>query len=710
MTKTMQQTFTVTVLAAALFAVYGPALAEGPESSVSVGIGNWSNDRHQSGIFDGMRDGGGYLLLDADILKRDDATGTWLGLKLRNLGLDNREIKGVWERQGDIGASVEYSRIPRDNQWTFNTGLLGIGKTTQTVVTIAPGTGRDVELGTVRDRYTVKFFKNLGDGFKFNVSFRNEDKDGTRLWSRGGQPEFAVEPIDSTTRQLEAILTYSRDRLQLSAGYYGTSYNNAHSMVVTTGTASGSTTPATLNVTLPLDNRSHEFFVNGGYNFTPTTRGTFKASYSKATQNEFLPTAAAGLTWCGTCTPDALSPDHLKGRLDTTLLEAGLTAKPMPNLSLVANLRYRKFEDKTPIQGVVFSGSTPTVFNTPWSYKNNVGKLEATYRLPQSYSLLGGIEYNAQDRWVPSRGTLYVPFRAKLDETTYRVQLKKSMSETVNGSIAFAHSNRDGGRYTLPGDTYEDVINPLNIADRKRDKWRGMLDWSPTDRVNLQFAIEDSRDKYSGLPFGIQSGRGSVYSVDGSFQLSADWTINAWYSRDHNRAKERTQREDCVGAGQCRGTLQDLAELIKDNDLSEIGTSFGIGVRGTAIGKLKIGGDLEQFRSVNRYRQDLTLLSAGSGLPVEQAGAVTLVPPPDITNKMLRLKLFAQYPIQKNADLRFNLIYERWRTDDWSWTMFPVGGGTTPWAMMQTTDGTTTTAKPKQTSTFAGVRYIYRFE
>src|SRR3990172_8582033 len=166
MKKKPKQTFKATALAAALLSVYGPALAEGPESSVSVGIGNWSNDRPQRGIYDGMRDSGGYLLLDADILKRDDATGTWLGLKARNLGVDNREIKGEWLRQGNIGLSLEYSRIPRDNPFTFNTGVTGIGTTTLLVPTpsIATGTGTNVELGTVRDRYTAKFFKSLGDG------------------------------------------------------------------------------------------------------------------------------------------------------------------------------------------------------------------------------------------------------------------------------------------------------------------------------------------------------------------------------------------------------------------------------------------------------------------------------------------------------------------------------------------------------------------
>ena len=700
MSKRMKQTFKVTALAAALLSVYGPVLAEGPENSVSIGIGNWSNDRAQRGIYDGMRDSGAYGLLDADILKRDDATGTWLGLKARNLGLDNREIKGEWLRQGDIGGSLEYSRISRDQPFIYNTGVQGIGTTTLRVPTpsITPGTGANVELGTVRDRYTLKFFKNFGGDLKLNVSFRNETKDGTRGWGRGGAAEFAVEPIDSTIRLLEATLNYSRDRLQLSAGYYGTSYDNANSMVTTSLTSGAS--PYFLS--LPLDNKSHELFLNGGYNFTPTTRGTFKASYSRVTQDEGLG------NFGGTASP--LAPPNLDGRLDTTLLEIGLTSRPMPKLSIVANLRYRDFADKTPVRGIVFNAAnTPTVYNTPFSYTNAVGKLEATYRLPQAYSLLGGIEYNAQDRQVPGMGTLYVPFRASLDETTYRLQLRKSMSETVNGSLAYLHSKRDGSSYTLPGDTLEDAINPLNIADRKRDKWRAMLDWSPMDKLGFQFTIEDAQDKYSGMvgPYGLQDGTARLYAVDASYQVNSAWQIHAWYTRDKTTAREITQR-DGANANPARDSGA-VAEADKRTDLSETGDSLGLGVRGRVSGRLKVGGDVESFRSVNEYQQSLTLLDGRPRYQSNFAGTLTVVPTPNITNKLLRFKLFAEYAVQKNADVRVNLIHERWSTDDWSWMMFPASGPT-PWAYGTTTDGTTVTAVPKQNSTFVGIRYIYRFQ
>lgn len=709
MRQKTNETLRLTALAAALLSVYGPAVAEEPQGSVSVGGGGWTNDRHQAGMYDGMRDKGFYPTLDADVQKRDDDSGIAWGLKVRNLGLDTREINVEAQRQGDIGGSFEYNRIPKDNPYTIDTGLLRSG-TREIVPTpsITPGTGRDLELSTVRDRYTAKFYKALGEGFTFNASYRIENKDGNRQWGRGGAPEFAVEPINSTTRQWEAVLNYADAKLQFSGGYYGTSYDNSNGLVVTT--LSTPTANTTYNLSLPLDNQSHEVFLSGGYSFTPTTRGTFKASYSRATQNDFLPTARPGLVW-GTstgclapgdsCRPSPFSPDHLKGRIDTTLIEGGLTSRPIQDLSLVANLRYRNLEDKTPIKGYVWNEdvvpAVPTVFNTPWSYKTWTGKVDATYRLQGGYSLLGGAEYSSQDRWVPSKGTIYVPFRSDLDELTLRAGVRKAMSETVNGSLTYLYSNRDGGRYTKPGDPVlepgEDRINPLNIADRKRNKIRGVVDWAPMDRFTLTLSGEYSHDDYSGLPDGLEKGKAYSVGLDGSYQLSKDWSFNAWVSFDQTKADETT-----LNVAQTTGVVQ----AIKDNNLKENGTSFGVGLRG-AVEKLKLGADLERFRSVNKYNQNLDVLTAGGALNAN------LVPTPDITNKMLRLKAFAQYPMQKNADIRFNFIYEKWRTDDWTWMFLPASGPT-PFVYGTTTDGTSVFAEQKQHSVFGGVRYTYRFE
>jgi MtrB/PioB family decaheme-associated outer membrane protein len=708
MRKSTSETLRLSALAAALLSVYGPVLAEDAQGEVSVGGGGWTNDRHQAGQYDGMRDKGFYPNLDADVQKRGDAGITW-GLKVRNLGLQTREIEGSVERQGDIGGSIEYNRIIRDDPNTIDTRLFRDG--TRQIVPVSPlspagttpangpGTGRDLEIGVVRDRYTAKFYKALGEGLTFNASYRIENKDGNRLWGRGGAPEFSLEPINSTTRIWEGVLNYAGAKLQLSGGYVGTSYENSNGLVVTSLStlAAGSF----YNLTLPLDNKSHEVFLNGGYNFTPTTRGTFKASYQRATQNEFLPTARPGLTFPAGEAPIATAPHHLNGRLDTTLLEAGVNSRPLSELTVNANVRYRNLDDKTPLH--VYASAGGGVYNTPWSYKTLSGKADATYRLKDGYSLLGGAEYSHQDRWVPSKGTLYVPFRSNLDELTLLAGVRKAMSETVNGSLTYLWSHRDGSTYKTPdpAEYGENSINPFNIADRKRNKLRGMVDWAPVDRVTLTFTGEVAKDDYSGKPDGLDNGKAYTLGLDGAFQLNNDWSLNAWVSYNQTKAEEK-------GLQIARTTL--VLEALKENHLKENGTSFGVGVRGK-VEKLKLGADLERFKSVNKYNQDLTPITAAGNLNAN------LVPVPDVTNKMLRLKAFAEYPIQKNAELRFNFIYEKWQTDDWTWMSFPPGGsqpfaycGNNATCTGATTDGTTVFADQKQHSVFGGLRYIYRFE
>lgn len=712
-------------------AVFGAAWADEaeinelikPDSSVSVGIGNWTNDRHQQGIYDGMRDDGPYGLLDADINKRNDATGTWYKLKATNLGLDNREVKGEYLRQGNVGVTVEYNRLSRDNPNTYSTRLQGIGSTTQTVSTSAiRGPLQTINPGTTRDAVGLGIYKNLAPGLDFNLTFKNEEKNGTRAWGRGGQAEFAVEPIDSTTRQLEGVLSYSTKSWQLSGGYSGSWYENNNGLVRMTNAGLAINNTNTTYLSLPLDNQAHQLFLNGGYSFTPTTRATMKLSYTRATQNDHLPTQdIAGLSLAG-------SPQSLKGEINTTLVQLGLTSRPIKNLSLVANLRYHNFDDVTPVNQFVrpaagCSAANQCVDNTPFSYKTITGKLEGTYRLAEGYNLTAGVEERRQDRDVPvsnsfGTGTLagadtqrVVPMRSKVDETTWRLELRRSMSETLNGSLAYLYSERTGSSYLKvagPGNSItngiaapgpSNMINPLNIADRDRSKVRFALDWTPLESLSFQFNVEEGRDKYdhsSDRPYGLQEGKNRLYAVDVSYTLSEKWKFNAWYSFDQSQAKQSNSRLNNGGA---------TAVLRKDYDLQDTGNSVGFGVRGEATSRIKLGGDLQWSRNVSRYDQDLTALSAGTVVPTNFTAGLA-----DIENKLIRLSLFSAYSLDKSSDVRIDFIHERWETNDWSW-MYANGtpfvyGGTAAGA----TDGTTVTSNPKQTSSFVGVRYIYKFQ
>lgn len=680
-------TFRLTAVAAAMLAAYGSAFAEDdeirqlsqPESSVSLGVGYQSDDRQQLGVFDGMRDDGLYGLFDADVVKRDEATGTWYILRAAKLGMDSRSLEAEVQKQGDIGGFISYRRIPREHPLNIGTSLGGIGHEVQVVNSVG---FRKKELSIYRDLFQAGFNKNLMSGLDLKVGLKHEEKQGDRHWGyRTAGMYFLTEPIDSVTRQLDLTLEYSADRLQLAGGYSGSWFGNRTDLVTAVRGAE------VTEMSVPADNQAHQFFLNGGYSFTPSTRGTIKLSHSTATQDESLPNPSAYLG----------ARDSLDGEVVTTLMELGLTSRPTDNLSLMANLRHHDVDDRTSRTG--FVNDDEARYYTPFDYTTNSAKLEAAYRLPSRFKLIAGVDYKQQDRSAPrTEDERVAPFNKDMDETTYRLQLRRSMSETLNGALTFARSERDGSGRVLPhepvaGATVADLITPIHIADRTRDKWRLSLDWAPAERFGLQFNVEESHDDYDredGRPFGLKSGRAGLVSLDANYQVNDDWQLTAWLSHDETRARQIGESVNTNGAGTVI-----TSRVIREATLADKGDSVGLGVRGSLGSRLKLGADLQWTRNVSSYDEDLS-----------RARTATEEPLQDIESKVTRFSMFATYALRKNADLRFDVVHERWRTDDWTWTFadgdtFEYNEGGNP---------TTVSVKPRETTNFIGARYIYKFQ
>jgi MtrB/PioB family decaheme-associated outer membrane protein len=671
-----------------------------PQSEISAGIGYWSNDRPRLGTYDGMNKQGAYGLIDAFVNKRDEATGTWIGIEGRNLGMEAMDLRFDWLRQGNFGTFLLYERTPRDEPYTVRTAVAGIGTPVQRVPSpsATPDQLGTIHLGTRRDAWTGGLAKHFGQGYEFRVTFKNEEKKGDRLWGRGGAAEFAAEPIDANTKQLEAVLSHTGEKFQVQGGYYGSWYTNAIKLVDTSLTTGAN--PFFLSQ--PLDNQAHQLFANGGYNFTQRTRGTFKVAYTRATQDEQIPVGPGVPTFAG-------APTSLDGQLDTTLMQVGVTQRTTNEFSWLASLRRYESDEKTPQVRVVQTGTPaapcPTcVDTTPLTIKTLSGKLEGTYRFAQGYAVTGGYDYSNQDRNVPvgdfTAGVdnqRYVPWRTEVEENTFRVELRRALSEMLNGRVALSHSKRDGSEYTRTNELQSDLINPIHISDRDRNKLKLMLDWTPMQALTLTFNVDYAQDDYEvsdSRPYALVDGQAAAYSIDAAYAINENWQLTAFYTRDQAEATQRGQRAASTGAG----------EAVKEAHLEDIGDTVGLGLRATLTAKVKAGLDFLYSKTVNKYPERITLIGPGSVFPV--SGGVTGAPLPDITNKLLRVNLHAVYALAKNALVRFDYIYEQWKTDDWSW-MFADGS---PFTYGTTTDGTQVVQAPKQTANWLGVRYIYRFQ
>jgi hypothetical protein len=288
----------------------------------------------------------------------------------------------------------------------------------------------------------------------------------------------------------------------------------------------------------------------------------------------------------------------------------------------------------------------------------------------------------------------YVPWRTEVEETTLRLQLRRSLSQTVNGSIAYLHSRREGSDYTLTNEAESDEINPIHIADRDRDRLRVMVDWMATEALTMTFNAEGAIDKYdfsTARPYGLREGTAANFSFDMAYSFADQWQLTGFYARDNTKATQVGQRAPT-------GTA---APAEKDAELEDIGDTLGAGLRGTLMPRLRVGADVLYVKNVNKYPEAVTLTGAGTLYPAGITG-----PLPDIKNELTRFKLHAIWALQKGSDIRVDYIHERWQTDDWSWLF--ANGSTFTYGT--TTDGTQVTQNPKQVADYLGIRYIYRFQ
>lgn len=702
-------------LALILFAAFGLAHAEEdevaqlihPESSVSAGLGITSENSEGRAIFgqySGLRNNDTNLLLDINLVKLQDETGLWTKFEGHNLGLDNRELYFSQNKQGDWKYSVEYNELVRHDPRTINTGLQGAGTTTPTVVSLGtPGAGANLNLDINRKEFGLGGEKWLTPDLMFELSAKNEDRNGARLSGAGiaclpagfssvtcsslaAAMLMLPESINSTTRQFEAKLNYSGEKFIVSGGYYGSFFTNANGSLnptvsgnlvnpdgttLDTGVSPGNTLAGYLQqpVALPPDNQAQQLYVSGNYAFTPTTRTTFKYAYTHATQNEDF--GSMGLTGA----PAGVS--NLGGIMDSNVAQLGVTVRPMDKLSMLGNLHYENKADKTPL----------ALYDSPYSNDLNsskrlTGKLEASYKLPDNYRATLGIDYASVHRDLPvSTAAIYnvnatifplSGFREDTRELGYRAELRRSMSETVNAAISYSLSKRDGGSWLNIGPYSAVGTYPMTMLDRKRDKVKASADWTPVNNLSLQFMFEEGMDTYTGpTNKGLRDTSMKSYGVDAALSVSEKWKLTGYVNRG-----DQTQHVDYnVGY---------LAEL------EDVSTSFGMSVVGKPASRLEVGGDWSYLDDHNRYQQILATGAAivGGGLP-------------EVTYRVTSLKLFGKYMLEKNADIRIDLVHQKVRFSEWTW-----GSNGTPFAY---SDNTTVSMRPIQSVTFLGGSYVYKF-
>ena len=226
-------------------------------------------------------------------------------------------------------------------------------------------------------------------------------------------------------------------------------YNNQYNQLNIAGgvPALAAPPPAFTPIALPPDNHSHQLHLSGGYGFTPTTRGTFKVAYAEARQDDAFPTGAAV----------PLAPgigNNLEAKVDTTLAQAGIVSRPMPKLTLRADLRYEDRDDKTPVRAATSpppAQRPPRARNEPRSIRTTKGKAEASYLLPDAVP---------PDRRHRLRGEEAQHLRRARSSATARRPRKRPTGSSCGARcrkpdrrVSYIYSDRDGSPFVTTTQT-----------------------------------------------------------------------------------------------------------------------------------------------------------------------------------------------------------------------------------------------------------------
>lgn len=719
--------FSKTVLALAMLALLGQvqAVSNDSEVAINVGVGGLQGeraDRARFGQYNGLRTGSsGIGILDFNYRRSKEETDQLILFQGSNLMGESRELDLLWKKPGDWKFGATYGELVRYDPNTITTSLIGAGTTTPQV---SPGgASSDLDLKVKRTKLGLSFWKSISPDVNFELSLKTENKEGARLFGTGINCPSVVapgcrgttgistgwallmlpEPINSNHSQVEARLNYAGTKLRLSGGYYGSFFSNVNAALSPNVPSSlnnpvGTLLPlntglqAILNLPLALapDNQAHQLDLTGLYSLTPTTQLNFKLGYSQALQHQNF--AASGFT----AAPAGVS--DLAGKVSTTLALAGITSRPVHKLSLRADIRFEEKDDQTPI--ALYNIEDKSTYTNRQIPNTKVrAKAQADYQFTSEMRGTLGVDFESIDRGVftaTSALSGISALRQKTDESRFRLDLRRSIGETLSGSIGVESSRRDGSNWLKDNSgtgvtEVTDLNNPATafaqtaifmptLANRQRDKLKLSADWQPTEAIALQLSAEDGRDKFSSpSQYGLARSSMNSVTLDTNIALTETWAINGYLSQGLQTLHQS----------------RPAGYIMAFNNTS---TSAGIGFTGKPSGKLEIGGSLSHTDDRNVYAQTLDAFAdANSVALLASTGGL-----PDIVFRQTSVNLFGKFTIDSKASLRVDLIHQRSYLADWTW-----GYNGVPFAY---SDGSTVWQSPNQAVTILMLTYTYKWK
>lgn len=512
---------------------------------------------------------------------------------------------------------------------------------------VAPdlGSGQLRDLRLVRDRTRVDLDLTRGKPVEVRLSYFREDRNGDRAAAGAsfgfGNVVELPEPVDYVTQDVAASATVDRSWGSVRGTIRYNWFTNAIPVMsfanpfrsTDSTDASAYQAPGSASIggaslgrlALPPDNSAFTGSAGATFKLPGKTRVIADVSYGKWTQNStpFIPytTNNAITTPVAAFNLSALPAQKLDGKANVINQAYTVSSRPVKNLTLTARVRNYDFRNETTaitFPGYVrFDGVWEDIgrVSVPYDYRND--RLDAT----ASYDF---------GRLTLEAGYKYVAFHRSFRETEktsengiiLAANLRPRDGVILRGS--YEHATRDFDQYhaeesehasftdsdgvtnlfALSQDLGGPVPSRYDQARKEFDRFSGLLQVTPIDKVSVSLSYLYARDNYNEFDSGQFTADTGLYGLNrasyDAFSADLDFTpvdrvnLYGFYTRESNKNWQRGRQS---GASVSVRPLDDWFSIVADK-VDSVGGGAGIDVVPEKL-DLKLSGQYQKVDGDN---------------------------------------------------------------------------------------------------------------
>ena len=533
-----------------------------------------------------------------------------------------------------------------------------------------------------------------------------------------------MNPTDYDTDTVTLAANWKGDKGFFTGSYYGSFFHDNYNSLnfqspfyngtaTTTGVASTpnwTAYPANAISTMP-DNLFQQLNANGGYTFNSTTKAVGGLSYGRNTQNDnYVNTttastaSAAGLN--AVMMAGGLPQNSLNGLVVTTHADFKVTNQTTKDLTLSAVWKFNERNNETASSNYKYYtiGAAPAdSINAPMSNRKTDLDFNGDYRYSAKQNIHIGLETEQIRRWCnnslstapinavlgASTGPLLSPTTGNCAQVPENNEYKLvfadriKASDDLNVTAGYTFSRR-GADYNasfynpMQGVREEGYEHPGFVAymDAARDENLVKLsaNWQASEKLSITFGGKYSRDVYDSV-FGMQDGTSWSVNADSTYMLGEKASISAYWTIQNKQMNYLSATGNPENSG-----FTGVSTYNWTNRQNDVDNTFGLGVKqaGLMKGKLDLKGDLTYSMATSGYNTQYvnapsTVTPCGVTATTGNACGQT----PDISNKLVQLKLSGEYETSKSGRIILGYVYSHLTSNDFFYNGYEFTNGST---------------------------------